>query len=423
MSATWPLGRLDTTASRYWLVEAGESIAGAFAHSIWGDIVVLSEGTYTEDITVPAGVTLRAAVGATVTIVGLVAISGTNTFRDIKFDVGTGSDYIFEFLGDHAWFEHCTLNSALYGAFTPGCRGDLTFNRCLFIDDNAGSLGFDDIATLTTLKITSCVFNTTAANGLYWYPLSQFLFLNNTACVASGPIMIEGLTRFLQSEISSNLLICRDNTSDEGGINVSPGGPDIYSIQARYNYGFGFSDTWLPVQGIGGISNTNKVYPMREQANVVDLTNRVLSPRDETPGKVTLFSSFGPVVDYNGMDFATDPSVGAIQYHEESTSLYRPWFDLDILSGFNFNYSALPTQLPVHTSMGTDFSFYSHLEVVRLVNAYIQDAIHPSRGVFSVNHLGKYRLRVFSGTFDLNLSGDAATIFGSGVFTGATDTG
>lgn len=436
----WPRTNTDGSAPSYLIAgpDGYGSISLALAAAAYGDIVIVQEGTYTDDIAVPVGVTLRAEPCKTVTIIGEVVLLGQNTIRGISFEKGA-EDYTITLAGDMtvsengAWFEECKFRAeGPFGTFTSPLLGNVVFRRCFFTDQGdftATTMAEENGAGLLDLEFASCIFEFLEQNTISFSiaSLRKITMQNNTTVVGynSGGTAFFLDTPPTQASVVTRNLFLSKSPQDAKATYLEY--VDNYTVQYNKAFGFTIFEAALTFDGLA-VDSTNTTDSYIARGKVVDIANGVYSQRYDVPGGLTTVSRDtldGPLVDYNGIAFADSPSVGAYQLTGDNSALYRPWFDVDILSNFALTYSQQFGQPLVLDPdiMAIDKTFNSHLDLACWVNAYVQDVMHPSRGVFYTDYLGNYRLKCFEGTFDLYFTGDAATILGAYDRSGIADTG
>lgn len=421
-SGSFPLGH---NATYYTVGSTYATIGDALAACSYGDIVVVPGGSYTEDLTIPSGVTVRAKANETVVIYGQHTCYSRVTFRDIIFRKGSQDCTFYSWLGGDCWFEHCTFYiDHPTTVFNEGVTGDITFNRCLITDEGTSSPAYffvEGASVCKTVTITSCVFDMRqGSKGLVLYDLSAldvrnctFLTQNYNADIFTLSGISGYGTNFVRFE--RNLLV---SDSDDSGVNLDTGSIKLQNedMTVQYNYGYGYSFSSALVDMPVALDATNVYSPYSNKANL-----ELYGPRNEFIPKA-VSSSNVPLVDFLGFSFETPASCGAVQFQEEGSSVYKPRFDVDLTSGFSFSPSLVRAVTTPDSNMAT-YTFYSHLECAAWINTYVQDVIHPSRGAFFVAYDGTYRLAVTSGNFDLDLSGDAEVLLGAFSQSGLIDTG
>lgn len=154
------------------------TIAAAIASSSSGDIILVTQGTYTEDITMKAGVLLTGLPGAhqipNVTIVGKLSFSTAGTYNVSNIALQTNGDECIEVTGSNLLFieiSQCNLlatnNNAILVSnsnadtilYLTDCEGDVTntgismwgltniskivLDECRF-DNSGNTLGYSD---------------------------------------------------------------------------------------------------------------------------------------------------------------------------------------------------------------------------------------------------------------------------------------
>lgn len=161
---------LVTNDNRYteakWIVDASlgrgthQTIAAAIAEATSGDTIFIRPGTYTENLTLKAGVNLCAFGGDQVTtiIVGKLSASYSGTVEVYGLGLQTNADYIAEITG---------ANSTV-----------LNFRRCLLsLEDNTG---FSDTGSgSSSFRFESCTINANTTGIGYFASTNGVLFLTN----------------------------------------------------------------------------------------------------------------------------------------------------------------------------------------------------------------------------------------------------
>lgn len=422
------------------------TIAAAAALAVDTDIIVVPAGSYTEDVTLAYGVTLRAVAGATVNLTGKLSLNGGNKIRGLTLFKGA-SDYTIDTTlgGGTVWFEQCTIHpKGTYGTFATPMLGTVTFNRCLFTDVGITSPTYflrDNAGYADSVVFYSNVFtlmNTATSGGFLFTDPVVLDVTNNTfimqndgdfyQAIRTSP-GVNGTTRKIRRNILVRL------SGDTGGILLVDQINVAYTVQYNRSYGYaaGAPGTEAIRYNAGHLiitpDSTNSSSSDFTLANLADVVNGVPGPRPCNTPAVNRAVGV-PDVDFNGTRFADQITFGAIQNQGDNSSIYRPWFNMDLLTGFTLKYSpdadpasAEPSTLAPDASMLVAQDFYSPYEVAAVCNAYIQDVMGPGGGAFFVDYTGNYRLVAYVGNFCLTLTGDAATIFGSLTFTNDTDTG
>lgn len=144
------------------------TIASALASASSGDDIFIRPGTYTENLTIKAGVNLVAFPtdpSGNVTIVGNLTsgISGTASFSGIRFQTPSGN-YIFTSFGSDQQthnFYNCYFNCTLFGAIAntnSNASSRLNFYNC------TGDLATTGIGFISTSNNTVSIYNTVITN-------------------------------------------------------------------------------------------------------------------------------------------------------------------------------------------------------------------------------------------------------------------
>lgn len=150
------------------------TIASAISDASSGDNIIIREGTYTEDLTLKAGVNLTGFAGdlrvPTVTIIGKLSFSSSGTCSIQNLFLQTNSDFILEVSGASAsivyvekCYFNCTNNTGIsfsssdsasrifilrcngdlgttgIGLFTKTSQGDMTISYCSFNNSGAST--------------------------------------------------------------------------------------------------------------------------------------------------------------------------------------------------------------------------------------------------------------------------------------------
>ena len=175
------------------------TIAAALASAVSGETIFIKPGTYTEDLTLKAGVNLIAFVGdadtPNVTIVGkaTATFAGTASISGIRLQ--TNSDFFLVVSGTEATvlkFYQCHLNCTDTTGFSYttsssdadilfyNCRGDLgttgigyfasssagalVYERCILENSGASTTASTLSAGILSLKYTRCIFAITTSS-------------------------------------------------------------------------------------------------------------------------------------------------------------------------------------------------------------------------------------------------------------------
>ncbi len=144
--------------------------AGAIASASSGDTVLIRDGTYTEDVTLKAGITITALPGDSgipnVTLIGKVThtAAGTATINNIRLQ--TNGDYAIEITGASAAnlnLKDCYLNCTNFtGINLNNAAASLSLNGSITNLTTTGIALFN----VTTIAGFSIVFSTVANSGL-----------------------------------------------------------------------------------------------------------------------------------------------------------------------------------------------------------------------------------------------------------------
>jgi len=147
------------------------TITEALTAAAAGDLVIISEGTYTEDLTLVNGVSMKGRGR------GLVTVEGTATATDVACSIED-----VNFIDDGA-------GNAFY--VTGTAVRSMNLDRCVFTSTATGDRAFECDNTAQILNIAACEFAATTGNA------------NEVARVEQGTITIEG-----------GSIIHADNTSE-----------------------------------------------------------------------------------------------------------------------------------------------------------------------------------------------------------------
>lgn len=376
-----------------------------------GDVLVLAEGFHdlTEDV--PLGVTLRGASCSALTVlqVNSIAAQGGNTFRDLTI---ISSGVAFD-LSDNTWFENCTFKCQVYSG-GPAVNKHLTFSRCTFLGQSSivceglgtgyGTVSwlsclFKDQGNLTTF-IQGADFTWPLPNSTEWLVEHCTFILSNIGSIATsvdlGTSVVYRNNVTYQPETNGPTLGGDASSADTGENNYYQ---DSYAIPSPWTYA-------IQVRNLG-----------------LDLSTGAL--RNSSPARSAGASS-NLVLDRNYMPYGAvgSRSAGCLQWHEESSCLYTPWF-LDPLDGFILEYEP-GSNLPGVTTAGEVSGVTqvnSHIDVACLLRKVVHDLTHPSRGDFHTTYGGQYRMRTYNYPMNLSIQAPASRIFGSTGLVWGQDTG
>lgn len=380
------------------------SISDAATASNYSDIIVVDAGTYTEDVDLPQGVTLRSNGCVTVVLDGRLTCRGLNTIRHIT--IRHQEDDLFLVDGSDIWFEDCTIENTSVApneSYTFDIGGSsIIFRRCRLTCTVQMLMS---IATIEYFEMSSCIIN--MDGGIF-------------PSVEVGPY---------NGTLSNNLVVVVNAATDFPIFSFDPYTSD-YPCMGNVYICDVYTGAYVTTNN--AVGNNNYYLNVDSGAFSDDLADFTLGQLDMTDGyglrnasvirQVADFA--GPVLDINRHPFETIRSAGPTQWQPEASALYRPRFDQDLVSAtaFNFVYNRLGLEL-ANTVTTDERTYYSHDEIACHVNMVVGDICHPSRGYFYCSHDGYYRLVVLDASFDLTLSANAATVFGAYSETAQVDTG
>lgn len=413
-SNTWPLFDSNINVLRH-VPSVYATIGEAMAASSYGDVVVVDEGEYSDDdpLTIPNGVGLRSKTCATVTIAGNIICQGNNTIRHVTLTGPTG-DTVVTLTGKHYWFEQVTFvpQDDSYSVMNASGAGNIVMRRCSFYGESPNTSCISIISPDDYVEISSCWFDwRNAGDGTVSLGFSfdsspiTAVFDNNTLVNLSSPD--GGLTVDNQAgwpgSISGNIFHATDSDPKlSAGANASN---NVY-----------FNCTSIAVGETGAITLTSI-----SEFDFVDLDSNQLALRSNSKIKSASGFTPNPLLDFNGHPLQS--SFGAFQYQGETSAIYRPRYDHDIVSStaFDFKFNSYTTLENVNAS--EDLTYMSHDEIACHVNLVVGDIAHPSRATFYTTHDGYYRLVAHESNFDLTLAQDAVNVFGAFSAVNQTDTG
>lgn len=225
-----------------WIVSSSASqgthttIAAAIASASSGDDIFIRPGTYTENLTLKAGVNLVAfdcdgfkdtpAATSSVTIIGKMSYTGNGTVKVCNVALQTNSDFLLAVTGSGpstVYLENCSLicadHSGISGTSAAGnirlvnCYGDLSITGINYFSISGGTflsitggeyLNSGDSTTASTwsansLFMSDCVFNSyLASSGSSADALIRNVFFNTTG---NAVILTHNSTNVNGSEI------------------------------------------------------------------------------------------------------------------------------------------------------------------------------------------------------------------------------
>jgi len=206
------------------------TIQAAVTAASSGDNIFIRQGTYTEDITLKAGITLTADSGSqdtpNVTIVGKMTFTGVGMVTIANIRLQTNSDYFLEVSGSsasillvHNCYLNCTNNTGiLYSSSSSSsvlglrnCTGDVgTTGITLFTKSSAGTLSLRTLnigntgnsTTASTISAGGC----TCQNSTFEIPFS---------CSGTGGLVFD------RSQFATSGTTCFSNTSSATTIRLN----------------------------------------------------------------------------------------------------------------------------------------------------------------------------------------------------------
>lgn len=305
------------------------TIASALTSASSGDTIFIRTGTYTENLTLKAGVNLTAfdcdAFTPNVTIIGKATFTDAGTASISGIRLQTNSDFFLAVTGSEASvvnLQQCFLNcsnntgisitssNAAAGIYTYYCFGNLgTTGIAFFASTSTGFLDFEYcMFSNTGLSVTAntisagfvnvfyCYFInpiTTSSTGLVVLRFSQFSLTNTTAITTAGT----GVTH--SAEFSSFATGSASSISIGAGTTMLVSKADINSSNTNVITGAG-------VLSYGGItfSGTSSTINTTTKTNIISTEfSKVVVQTFTTPGANT----YTPTA---GMKYCTIEVVG-----------------------------------------------------------------------------------------------------------------
>lgn len=181
------------------------SITSALASASSGDTIWVRDGTYTENFTIPAGISLTAAPGdgitPTVTIVGKITMTAAGTSYISNVKLQTNSDFFLVISGSNS----CSLS----------------LDNCTLTCSNNTGISFTNSNAASNIYVKNCFCNL-ATTGIAMYSSSSAGFisfinsnLGNTGASTTASSNSAGIITFFISGVS-----CPLSTSSTGQISV-----------------------------------------------------------------------------------------------------------------------------------------------------------------------------------------------------------
>jgi hypothetical protein len=213
------------------------TISSALTASSSGDTIIVRDGTYTEDITGKAGVSLVALTGSsvepTVTIVGKCTFTAAGTFSISNIRLTTNSDFFLAVTGSSAsivnlnsCYLNCSNNTGI-SFTTSSSSAQINLNNC------SGNVGTTGIGVFASSSAGTMNFNQTS--------------ITNSGASTTANTVSAGVVNFNYSSIKNpttssstatlNTLFSIHDTSAQNVTSVTFGGSAATAIHSNFSSG------------------------------------------------------------------------------------------------------------------------------------------------------------------------------------------
>jgi len=219
------------------------TISAALADAVSGDIIFLRPGTYTEDITAVAGVSLvtfdTGIRNPQVNIVGKISFSSAGTFEISGIRLTTNADYFLEISGTSdsiVNIDDCVLDCADHTGIsytTTSASANLTIIRCLqeitdtfalFEKSSPGGMTMNYTYGLTASQTTTP--NTVTAGDFtcnYCTFGSPFAISGTTFSFFMMGMTVDSVAITTSGTVTGQLLFCNIDSGSNAGISIGTG--------------------------------------------------------------------------------------------------------------------------------------------------------------------------------------------------------